>query len=306
MPYFGKEKDLKHNESQNNCSTTTDKVSTKVIRPTKEQLEFLSLDSPQCFCSKSAHRSYTLEYGPILECFSYGLSEQDKNTVIYTCGFHVHERSWTKLVTDIKTNLIIPSTHFELCTCPIFNFTFCALFDSTNDYSIISPTELPECFCGLPIKLREKNQGFNGIYFSCVNSNIDGKRKCSWRLKAKEVPFIKPVHRLHTYVDFETYQRNIEERKDVLRKDTESKLQNESIDSLESDFTQLNRDTLPLFSEMKTDFLFYLDYASKAVLKNKDKVAKDELEDVSELSIQERKSSHESGIIKVELGNGKL
>lgn len=179
------------------------------IEPTPEQLQIVSFDPPQCFCKKEAHRGYTLEYGPILECASYGYTEQDTESYKrkYTCGFHVHEASWNKHCNDLKNGLTIQSDYAELRSCPLYNFTFCAVFFTSNQHDKVPPTVLPNCFCGNPVQLREGN---HQLYFACKGFLSDGSKRCSWKLDAKEVAFTKPKHRLHTFVDLDTYHQHLD------------------------------------------------------------------------------------------------
>lgn len=185
------------------------KIEPKVQQPTKEQLQIISVEPPHCFCKKEAHRCYTLEYGPILECASYGYHEHDIETYKrkYTCGFHVHEISWNKFRIDLKNGHTIQTDYPELRSCPLYNFTFCTIFYATNHFDKVPPAILPNCFCGHPVKLRE---GQHRIYFSCRTSSVEGAKKCSWKLDAREIAFTKPKHRLHTFVDLETYHNHLD------------------------------------------------------------------------------------------------
>ncbi|KAI9357787.1 hypothetical protein BD770DRAFT_410607 [Pilaira anomala] len=196
-------------------STPTIRDSTKYAAPTLDQIDFVLLDPPHCFCNRPAHRTYTLEYGPILECATYGPLEQGK----FICGFHVHEYSWQQFRNQVKqTGGSIESQYNELKTCPLYNFSFCTLFHLSNPYDKVPPTVIPNCFCGLPVKLREKYNTDRKllIYFTCPNSTNEGVKKCSWYLDSKKVAFIKPTYRLHTLVDKEAYHANYQEEKNSL------------------------------------------------------------------------------------------
>ncbi|KAG2234151.1 hypothetical protein INT48_002314 [Thamnidium elegans] len=196
------------------------------IQPNADQLDFLSFDPPQCFCKRTAHRSYTLEYGPILECSSYSSDKQDSYRTTFTCGFHVHELSWKQFKSDLKHGGTVHAEFSELRACPLYNFTFCTLFYLTNSFDKITPAVLPDCFCGYPVQLREKKlDGFCKLYFTCKNASVEGVKKCAWNLNAKEVAFTKPRHRLHKHVDVETYHRYQQEKKNVLH---QSKAQHHS------------------------------------------------------------------------------
>jgi hypothetical protein len=185
------------------------------FKPTEEQLAIVSSDPPLCFCKKPAHRSCTLEYGPILECSSFSVDpfsssndEVNKKKNMYTCGFHVHEISWNKFRQTLQRGETIYAEYAELRACPLYNFTFCTMFYITNHFDKVPPTQLPDCFCKKSVKLLETkshSSGINKIYFACKNGNVEGAKKCSWKLEAKEVAFPRPKHRLHSYVDLEAY-----------------------------------------------------------------------------------------------------
>ncbi|KAI9250119.1 hypothetical protein EDC94DRAFT_319785 [Helicostylum pulchrum] len=198
------------------------------IQPNTDQLEFLTLDPPQCFCKRTAHRSYTLEYGPILECSSYSNNTPDDyNKTTFTCGFHVHEISWNKFKLEIQHGATVHAEFTELRACPLYNFTFCSMFYLTNSFDKITPSVLPDCFCGYPVQLREKktDESCCKLYFTCKNALVEGVKKCAWSLNAKEVAFTKPRHRLHKHVDVETYLHFQQEKKSVVH---QSKAQHHS------------------------------------------------------------------------------
>lgn len=209
-------------------STPTVRDSTKYAAPTLDQIDFVLLDPPHCFCNRPAHRSYTLEYGPILECATYGPLEQGK----FICGFHVHEYSWQQFRNQVKqTGGTIESQYTELKSCALYNFSFCTLFHLSNPYDKVPPTVIPNCFCGLPVKLREKyitDRKQLSIYFTCPNSSNEGVKKCSWYLDSKKVAFIKPSHRLHTLVDKEAYDANYLDQKNSLAQEQQQQLVSQS------------------------------------------------------------------------------
>ncbi|KAG2198811.1 hypothetical protein INT47_000727 [Mucor saturninus] len=176
--------------------------------PTASQLKLL--DNPtHCFCKKPAHREYTSEYGAILECASYGYegpplaSYQDK----YTCGFHVHETSWLQHQHQLKEGLTIQSDYPELRTCPLYNFTFCAVFHVTNHHDKTPPSVLPDCYCGHRVKFCATR---HHMYFACPGQSNAAFKKCVWKLEAKDVAFTKPKHRLHTYISHEAYLQRLQ------------------------------------------------------------------------------------------------
>lgn len=104
-----------------------------------------------CFCKRPANRYYTLEYGPILECASYDKTKPFYNPR-FVCGFHVHELAWLRLLNQLQEGYPICSRYLGLRACPLFNFTYCALFKVYNDYPSI-PVSFPTCFCNKPIKM---------------------------------------------------------------------------------------------------------------------------------------------------------
>ncbi|GAA5801871.1 hypothetical protein HPULCUR_007327 [Helicostylum pulchrum] len=181
---------------------------------TISQLEFLSSNPVRCYCNKSAHRNYTLEYGPILECASYGNIKQDNYQVKYACGFHVHELSWLKLKQQMQSGSRISSHYSELRGCPLYNFTYQTVFNLENNFSRITPFMLPNCFCQIEVKLCDEFP----FYFSCQNRGEEGITRCAWYLEAKNVAFIKTKHSLHTYVSLEAYESNYCIMKSVFEK----------------------------------------------------------------------------------------
>ncbi|KAI9478052.1 MAG: hypothetical protein EXX96DRAFT_569391 [Benjaminiella poitrasii] len=189
------------------------------IVPTKQQLDLILPDPPNCFCGKPAHRSFTLEYGPILDCDSYNL---DPSTVTdptikikskFVCGFHVHEKSWNEFRQQLKNGHTVNSEFSELRSCPLYNFTYCTIFHLSNPYLLVPPPNLPECFCHRPVVMRFKD---NSIQFVCKNNNVDGARKCSWILPANEVAFPRPEHRIHTRVSQDIFIDQKQEKKKLL------------------------------------------------------------------------------------------
>lgn len=133
-----------------------DKLHKAVCRGTHlkpKQVDMISFFNPtiQCFCQKPASIYYTLEYGPILECASYDKNSQHYNPR-YVCGFHVHEVSWKKLHEQLEQGYSVCSRYVELRACPLYNFTYCAMFKVKNEFKSV-PVNLPTCFCGKPIKM---------------------------------------------------------------------------------------------------------------------------------------------------------
>lgn len=188
-----------------------------------------------CFCKRPVHRYYTLEYGPILECASYDETKPFYNPR-FICGFHVHEISWLRLFEQLNDGYSICSRYVELRTCPLFNFTYCALFKVQNDYRSI-PVGLPTCFCGKSIKMvynqiKDKHQErLQSIVptsleskvvtnFICANRNVQGAPKCNWLNPADKSVFPKPKFQLHTQIDECTYN----ERNRIIRNDVSSNI----------------------------------------------------------------------------------
>lgn len=183
-------------------------------RPTQEQLDRVSITQPICFCKKPAHKSYTLEYGPILECANYG---NEILEATYVCGFHVHEFAWNKLLNILSKKKEIRVDHPEFRACSMFNLTFCSLFSITNHYPK-RPPSLPLCFCDRPVIMRETRE----IEFTCQNCDIEGARpKCSWVLPAQQIAYPKPDRRLHHRVSQETYSEIKQARLDWIKSQIE-------------------------------------------------------------------------------------
>ncbi|KAG2204836.1 hypothetical protein INT47_004111 [Mucor saturninus] len=177
-----------------------------------------------CFCKRPVSRYYTLEYGAILECASYDETKPFFNPR-FVCGFHVHEIAWLRLYEQLLQGYTICSRLVELRACPLFNFTYCALFKVHNDYPSV-PVGLPTCFCRKPIKMVHEQQVIkkqqdtllkylertsidqpNKIItnFICANRNEQGVTKCDWMNSADLSVFPKPKNKLHSQVDHSTY-----------------------------------------------------------------------------------------------------
>ena len=184
-------------------------------KPTADQLANMTADMPLCFCKKPAHRSFTKEYGPILECalFNESKDNNNKSTALkkkYTCGFHVHELSWIKLRDAFLRGEVIEAEYPELRACPLYNFTYCVSFHINNTYEKVPPLRLPDCFCGKTVNLSEVKEptDYRPRHFFVCSGNIESGRKCSWRLEAQEVAFPRAKYSLHTYVDEATYDQH--------------------------------------------------------------------------------------------------
>jgi hypothetical protein len=173
------------------------------IVPTHDQIELVMSDPIRCFCGKPAHKSYTFEYGPIFECGTFATEQTDKQDTKFICGFHIHEISWISFRNLLKAGNTVNSEYSELRTCPQYNFTYCAMFHIKNQYKLDPPTKLPQCFCRRPVTMRIHPK--NGIQFACKNAFVDGARKCSWVLNAKDVAFPRPQQRIHNHVDQDKY-----------------------------------------------------------------------------------------------------
>lgn len=172
-----------------------------------------------CFCKRPVSRYYTLEYGPILECASYDETQPYYNPR-FVCGFHVHELAWLSLYEQLEQGTLICSRLVELRACPLFNFTYCALFKVQNDYRS-EPVGIPTCFCHKPIKMVHEQvikkpslleyqptkveHPKTITNFICANRNKQGVPKCDWMNSADMSVFPKPKYKLHTAVDDKTY-----------------------------------------------------------------------------------------------------
>ncbi|CAO3686506.1 unnamed protein product [Rhizopus stolonifer] len=115
-----------------------------------------------------------------------------------------------KLQNKIILEEEIITDHPELRACPLYNFTFCAMFHLTNDYLKIPPST-PKCFCNEPVVVKENKNLLPGnskvIELVCEKSDIEGaKPKCSWILRAKEVAYPRPKVCLHQRVSQDEYE----------------------------------------------------------------------------------------------------
>ncbi|KAI9485705.1 MAG: hypothetical protein EXX96DRAFT_604000 [Benjaminiella poitrasii] len=193
--------------------------------PTSEDLSYCT-PHPHCFCKKPADYIFTLEYGPILQCANYSKSlvvttnqEINKEQQQGVCGFHIHQDSWTKFSEKLVNGHYICSEYMELRACPMYNFTFCALFGVNNDYRK-EPPNWPLCFCNKPVVAYYQqveptanhhppsayawaNNNWDSkvcMKFICQNLYKDYERKCNWINEANNVLFDKPKFPLHREV----------------------------------------------------------------------------------------------------------
>ncbi|CAO3646822.1 unnamed protein product [Mucor hiemalis] len=99
----------------------------------------------------------------------------------------------------------------ELQSCPLYNFTYCSIFYVTNKFEKVPPLVLPSCFCGKPVILRETSHAYANhrphYFFNCQHAQIEGIKKCSWRLEATEVAFPRAKTRIHDRVSEEEYHK---------------------------------------------------------------------------------------------------
>lgn len=183
----------------------------------KDQLDYLSSIPLKCFCKAAAHKAYTAEYGPIYECASYNYSHRPMSQFQskFICGFHIHERSWYKLLNNSKQDNVIDLELPELRVCPQFNFTVCTMFRVGNDYQLAPPVEVPYCFCNLPIVMHITLEG-HVIQFTCPSASLEGAKKCSWSLPSKEVAYPKPNIRIHAYISEEQYLTQRQQKREEL------------------------------------------------------------------------------------------
>ncbi|KAI8983605.1 hypothetical protein BDB01DRAFT_130942 [Pilobolus umbonatus] len=158
-------------------------------------------DTVFCFCDKPAHRVYTVNFGPVLECANYSLTDQN-NTPLYVCGFHVHELLWTECKKELEKGETLRSNYPDLKVCSLFNLIFCTVFRVDNDYVKTVHTN-PLCFCNKPTILRSA-QTDNGYRFSYSCRNKDGP-KCGWVLSVKQLVLPGPRTRIHQIMDERSY-----------------------------------------------------------------------------------------------------
>ncbi|KAI8091469.1 uncharacterized protein B0P05DRAFT_527681 [Gilbertella persicaria] len=233
------------------------------VIPNKEQLAAILPEKTLCFCSKPAYRSYTLEYGPILECGNFANDPTiDSDPPIhrlqkqFVCGFHVHETSWKRVCDQIRQKNTVHSEYTELRTCPLYNFTYCTMFRLTNSFKMDTPTILPECFCHRPVVMRIHPK--EGVQFACKNSFVDGAPKCSWVLKASEVAFPRPKYRIHTFVDNDTYiqqkQHKVKEIKKKSAEDYEREHKHELLAALTGSSHNIPEEKLCLLNQKAINF----------------------------------------------------
>jgi hypothetical protein len=213
------------------------------LKPKKTDLISFFNPTISCFCQKPANRYYTLEYGPILECASYNKSSPHYNPK-YMCGFHVHELSWIKLHVQMKQGYSVCSRYTELRACPLYNFTYCAMFKVKNDYKTAT-VNIPTCFCGKPVKMvhdeervvsttaakpaktrhhhhhQRRDIEYETLYISnfiCSNRTVAGAQKCNFLNSADKSVFPKPKVQLHKEVDYDKYT----EQRELMRKNVAS------------------------------------------------------------------------------------
>ncbi|KAI8636966.1 hypothetical protein BD408DRAFT_425351 [Parasitella parasitica] len=182
-------------------------ANTRLISPSKEQLDVILPMPVQCFCGKKAFRTYTSEYGPVLVCSNFELDPATtlhKTQSKYVCGFHVHEISWTKFCDTLKATNLVSLDYVELRSCPLYNFTFCAIFRISNKFELNPPIVLPKCFCHSPVTMRISRAN-SAIIFACKNGDVDGAKKCSWVLPAHQVAFPRPNFHIHNCISHEEY-----------------------------------------------------------------------------------------------------
>ncbi|CAO3632569.1 unnamed protein product [Mucor fragilis] len=177
------------------------------LAATNEMLDIVLPSPTQCFCRKQAHRVYTSEYGPVLVCNNFDVDPATTTTKAsskYVCGFHVHELSWIKFCETLRATKHVHIDYVELRSCPLYNFTFCAIFRTSNKFDMNPPIVLPKCFCHKPVIMRI-NRTNRSISFACKNGDIDGAKKCSWILPAHQVAFPRPSFDIHNCISHEEY-----------------------------------------------------------------------------------------------------
>lgn len=183
------------------------------LAATNEMLDIVLPSPTQCFCRKQAHRVFTSEYGPILVCNHFGVdtaTATNKATSKYVCGFHVHEISWIKFCDTLRATNHVNIDYVELRSCPLYNFTFCAIFRTSNKFDMNPPIVLPKCFCHKPVIMRI-NRTNHSISFACKNGDVNGAKKCSWILPAHQVAFPRPNFNIHNCISHEEYMNRKQE-----------------------------------------------------------------------------------------------
>ncbi|KAK4517774.1 uncharacterized protein ATC70_001118 [Mucor velutinosus] len=187
--------------------------STHNLTATSDMLNIVLPNPTQCFCRKRAHRVYTSEYGPILVCNNFDVdpaTTTNKASSRYVCGFHVHEISWIKFCDTLRATHHVNIDYVELRSCPFYNFTFCAIFRTSNKFDMNPPIVLPKCFCHKPVIMRI-NRTSHSISFACKNGDVDGAKKCSWILPAHQVAFPRPNFNIHNSISHEEYMNRKQE-----------------------------------------------------------------------------------------------
>ncbi|GAN03622.1 hypothetical protein MAM1_0044c03077 [Mucor ambiguus] len=182
-------------------------ANTRNVSATNEMLDIVLPSPTQCFCRKQARRVYTSEYGPILVCSNFGVdpaTTTNKVSSKYVCGFHVHEISWIKFCDTLRATNHVNIDSVELRSCPLYNFTFCAIFRTSNKFDMNPPVVLPKCFCHKPVIMRI-NRTNHSISFACKNGDVNGAKKCSWILPAHQVAFPRPKFNIHNCISLEEY-----------------------------------------------------------------------------------------------------
>lgn len=186
-------------------------TNTRNVAATNEMLDIVLPNPTQCFCRKQAHRVYTSEYGPVLVCSNFDVDPAaTKASSKYVCGFHVHETSWIKFCDTLRETKHVNIDYVELRSCPLYNFTFCAIFRTSNNFDMNPPIVLPKCFCHKPVIMRI-NRSTHSISFACKNGDVDGAKKCSWILPAHQVAFPRPNFNIHNCVNHDEYMSRKQE-----------------------------------------------------------------------------------------------
>ncbi|KAI8881311.1 hypothetical protein K501DRAFT_334849 [Backusella circina FSU 941] len=97
-------------------------------------------NQPRCFCGQLAV--------PTKTCHYHALVCPEKH---FHCGFHIHLNTWNQFREQIKEGKLDPF-HPELSSCPLFNFTFCTIFNIKNQLKMETPRP-PDCQCLAPMSL---------------------------------------------------------------------------------------------------------------------------------------------------------
>lgn len=98
---------------------------------TEEQVKSILHHHVNCFCRKSAREIVTQEQNKVFVCNSFGKSLDN-----ISCGFYFPKTAWDNLYNTFKTYNYIDIDYDELCSYPLYNLSFCALFNIPNEFEM--------------------------------------------------------------------------------------------------------------------------------------------------------------------------